>query len=81
LTARNDMPSRLLRVQLMARDQPGASTFDEAIALAKGAIAAGARRTAHRALAAAAEAVPTDDAPRQHLLAALQAAVPSSIDS
>jgi len=81
LNSRSDVQSRLLRVQLMALDRAGAPAFDEAIALAKAALAAGTRRTASQALAAATRAVPTDDAPRRQLLAALQAALPSAADS
>lgn len=81
LDSRSDVQSRLLRVQLMVLDQPGVPAFDEAIALARGALAAGTRRTACQALAAAARAVPTDDAPRRQLLATLQAALPSPTHS
>jgi hypothetical protein len=81
LDSRSDVPSRLLRVQLMALDRPGAPAFDEAIALAKEAIAAGTRRTAYQALAAARRAVPADDAPRRQQLVTLQAALPALTDS
>ena len=81
LDSRSDVPSRLLRVQLMVLDRPGAPAFDEAIALAKEAIAAGTRRTAYQALAAAGRAVPADDPPRRQLLATLHAALPSPTES
>lgn len=81
LTSRNDLPSRLLRVQLMALDRPGAPAFDAAIDLARSAVAAGTRRTARQALAAAAHAMPAGDASRQDVLAALQAALPSAADA
>ena len=76
LTPRSDVPSRLLRVQLMALDEPGASAFDEAIALARAALAAGTRHTVRQALAAAAQAMPSGDASRRHLLALLEAELP-----
>lgn len=81
LTSRSDLQSRLLRVQLLTLDQPGAPAFDEAIAVAKVALDAGTRRTAQQALAAAARAVPSDDATRQRVLATLQAALPSPTES
>jgi len=81
LNSKSDVPSRLLRVQLMALDRPGAAAFDEAIALAQAAMAAGTRRMACQALAAAARAVPADDAARRQLLATVQAALAAPSDS
>jgi DNA-binding SARP family transcriptional activator len=80
LASRGDPQSRLLRVQLMALDQPGPPAFDAAIDLANLAVAAGTRGAARQALAAAAQALPTGDTIRRNMLAALRAALPSGSD-
>ncbi|MBI1966754.1 MAG: AAA family ATPase [Gemmatimonadetes bacterium] len=53
LGARQDLESRVLRVELLARTQPDRQAFDEAIAVGRVALQAGSVRTARRAVAAA----------------------------
>ena len=57
LSGRDDLEGRLLRVQLLAETDPGRPTAEEAGTVARAAHAAGAVRTAKRAVAAAARAV------------------------
>jgi DNA-binding SARP family transcriptional activator len=53
LAGREDLESQVLRVELLARVEPGPTTVEQALAVARTADAAGATRTARRALAAA----------------------------
>jgi len=53
LSDRDGLESSVLRVELMAKAQPGDGTFSEAVAVVKSAIESGAGRTARRALFAA----------------------------
>ncbi len=53
LSPRQDIESRVMRVELMAAVEPGPATFQEAVLVAQAARAAGSDRTLHRALAAA----------------------------
>ncbi len=62
LASRADLESRVLRAELLARVEPGGPAFSEATAVARDALAAGARRTASRALTAAGRAVGAEDA-------------------
>jgi predicted ATPase len=48
LAKRTDLESRLLRTELQARVEPGKEVLNQAIAIAREAIASGARRTATR---------------------------------
>ena len=75
LAPRSDIEARVLRAQLAAAVAPGPAVFDAAMDVARAALAAGTRRTAHQALGAAARALPPDDEPRRLALAAFQAAV------
>ncbi len=59
LATRTDLESRLLRTELQARLEPGKEALNQAVAIAREAIALGARRTATRALAAAQRAAGT----------------------
>jgi DNA-binding SARP family transcriptional activator len=59
LAERTDLESRLLRTELQARIEPGKEALTQAVAIAREAIAGGARRTATRALAAAQRATGT----------------------
>jgi hypothetical protein len=62
LASRTDLESRLLRTELQARVEPGKEVLNQAVAIAREAIASGARRTATRALAAAQRAIGTGHA-------------------
>ncbi|HET8623204.1 MAG TPA: AAA family ATPase [Gemmatimonadales bacterium] len=53
LAPRDDLESRILRVELMAAAERGPAAFAEALAVAREALAAGALRTARRAAEAA----------------------------
>jgi hypothetical protein len=53
LAPRDDLESRILRVELMAAAERGAAAFAESLAVAREALAAGALRTARRAVEAA----------------------------
>jgi DNA-binding SARP family transcriptional activator len=75
LAGRSDIASRLLCAQLAATVTPGPASCDGAMDVARAALAAGARRTAHQAVAAAARALPRDDEPRRLALTQLEAAV------
>jgi hypothetical protein len=61
LASRPDLESRLVRVELLARAQPGVAAFEGAIRLAREAHAAGATSACGRAIAAAQRAA--GDAP------------------
>ncbi len=52
LAVRPDLESRALRAELLARSSPGARAFEEAVALARAAIAAESPRIARRAVRA-----------------------------
>ncbi len=52
LAGREDLASRVLRVELLARTDPGPATVNEGLSVARAAEAAGSARTARRALAA-----------------------------
>jgi len=76
LAARQDLESRLLRVDLLARIGPAAVAFAEALAAAQAALAESAPRAARRALAVAERTLaPADDGGRR-TLAELRARVP-----
>jgi DNA-binding SARP family transcriptional activator len=53
LAHRDDLESRVLRAELRARAEPDAEALEEAVAVAKAAMAGGSGRTARRALYAA----------------------------
>jgi hypothetical protein len=53
LASRSDLEALVLRAELMARADPGTAAFEEGVTVARAALAAGATRTARRALAAA----------------------------
>lgn len=53
LSGTDGLESRVLRVELMAKTNPGEATFSEAVSVVHSAIESGARRTARRALFAA----------------------------
>ena len=53
LASRQDLEALVLRAELMAVAEPGAAAFEEGVAVARAALAAGTTRTARRALAAA----------------------------
>jgi predicted ATPase len=57
LASRQDLESRALRAELLARTSHGARAFEEALAVARAALAAQSRRTARRALLAAERAI------------------------
>jgi DNA-binding SARP family transcriptional activator len=69
LATRDDLESRVLRVELLARSDPGKDSFAEAMAVAQDALSAAADRTARRALAAAERAGGVDNAKRMALVA------------
>ena len=52
LVGRRDLESRVLRVELLARTDPGPATVEEALTVVRAAEAVGSARTARRALAA-----------------------------
>jgi hypothetical protein len=53
LVGREDLESRVLRVELQAKADPGEEAVQEALEVGEAALAAGSERTARRALAAA----------------------------
>ena len=76
LASRQDLESRLLRAELLARTGPAGVAFAEAVAAAQAALAEAAPRAARRALAAAERTLePADDVGRR-TLAELRARVP-----
>ncbi len=60
LAERDDLESRVLRVELLARSDPGGSAFDEAVSVVRAAVEADSDRTARRALVAAERAAMDD---------------------
>ena len=72
LAAREDLESRVLRAELLAANEPGPSAFEAALAVARDALAAGSRRRAARAVAAARRAL-GHEAPEPDSLRALDA--------
>ena len=78
LAVRTDLESRLLRTELQARVEPGREVLNQAVAIAREAIASGARRTAARALAAAERAIGTGDSAGAVELEQLRAALRAS---
>jgi hypothetical protein len=81
LAARSDIEARVFRAELAAAVAPGPAAFDAAIEVARLAVAAKSRRTAHQALEAAERALPPDDEPRRLALAEMRAAVSSVADA
>jgi DNA-binding SARP family transcriptional activator len=73
LASRQDIEALVLRVELMAHSDPGAAAFEEAVAVARVALAAGAARTARRALAAAERAAGREVEAHRPVLEALRA--------
>jgi hypothetical protein len=61
LAERDDLESRVLRIELLTRSDPGEETFTEALSIAQEAAEAQADRTARRALAAAERAAGKDN--------------------
>ena len=77
LASRQDLESRLLRAELMARIGPAAAAFAEAMAAAQAALAESAPRAARRALAAAERALQPGDERGRWALDELRARVPA----
>ena len=77
LASRQDLESRLLRVELMARTGPAAVAFAEAMAAAQAALGESAPRAARRALAAAERVLEPGDEHGRQALAKLRARVPA----
>ncbi len=73
LAGRQDLESRLLRAELLARTGPAAVAFAEAVAAAQAALAESAPRAARRALAAAERSLEAGDATGARALAELRA--------
>jgi hypothetical protein len=67
LARREDMDSRVLRVELLSEVGPDESVFADALAVADAALAAGAARSGRRAYAAAERAAGDSAAARQRL--------------
>jgi len=68
LAARQDLDSRALRAELLARTTGGTRAFNEAVALAREALAVESRRTARRAMLAAERAIKTEPGLDRHEL-------------
>jgi len=68
LAARPDLESRALRAELLARSSPGARAFEEAVALARAAIAAESPRIARRAVRAAERVAESEQGVDRHEL-------------
>ena len=77
LAGRQDLESRLLRAELLARTGPTAVAFAEAVAAGEAALAESAPRAARRALAAAERSLEPGDAAGTRALAELRARMPS----
>jgi DNA-binding SARP family transcriptional activator len=75
LEHREDLESTLLRIQLLARTDPGAATFDAALTVARAALSAQRPRMCRNALAAATSCLPAGDKRRQGALDLLNAEV------
>jgi DNA-binding SARP family transcriptional activator len=73
LASREDLEALVLRAELMAVADPGTAAFEEGVAVARAALAAGATRTARRALAAAERAAGRTVEEQRPLLDALRA--------
>lgn len=73
LASRQDLEARVLRAELMAHVDPGSASFEEGVAVARAALAAGATRTARRALAAAERAAGREIEAHRSLVDALRA--------
>jgi DNA-binding SARP family transcriptional activator len=81
LAMRTDLESRILRIEFQARVEPGREVLNQAIAVAREALASGARRTATRALAAAERAIGTGDGADAVELDQLRAALRTSSEA
>ena len=77
LAVRQDLESRLLRAELLARIGPAGVAFAEAMAAAQAALAESAPRAARRALAAAERSLEPGDEAGRRALAELRARVPT----
>jgi DNA-binding SARP family transcriptional activator len=77
LASRQDLESRLLRVELMARTEQPAVAFGEAMAAAQAALAESAPRAARRALAAAERVLEAGDEQGRRAIDELRARVPA----
>jgi hypothetical protein len=75
LAERQDLESRVLRVELLARTGPAPVAYAEAVAAAQAALAESAPRAARRALAAAERSVDPGDERGRRTLAELRARV------
>jgi DNA-binding SARP family transcriptional activator len=75
LRGRTDPEAELLRVQLQASTSPGATAFDDALAVVQGALSRGSGRRARLALAAAMRSLPADDEGRRRALDRLKSEV------
>jgi hypothetical protein len=76
LGPRQDLESRALRVELLARSALGRPVFEEAVIVARAALAARSERFAHRAIRAAERALETEPALDRRELDALRALLP-----
>jgi len=76
LADRQDLESRVLRVELSARTRPGPEAFGEAAAAARAALGAQSARLARRAIAAAERAVASELGFDRRELDALRALLP-----
>jgi DNA-binding SARP family transcriptional activator len=76
LGPRQDLESRALRAELLARTTPGLHTFEEAVAVARAALAAQSVRIARRALLAAERAIEAEPAFDRRELDALRELLP-----
>jgi hypothetical protein len=77
LATRGDLESRLLRAELLSETLPGRPSFEEAVGVARDALAAGMPRSARRAIGAAARSLSSDDEPGRKTLAELRAQLPA----
>jgi DNA-binding SARP family transcriptional activator len=73
LAKRENLESNVLRVQLLARADPGPGVFDEALAVARAALGAERPGLARRAMVAAKSCLPSGDEVRGHVLKRLEA--------
>jgi DNA-binding SARP family transcriptional activator len=77
LAGRQDLESRVLRVELLARIGPAPGAFAEAVAAAQAALAESAPRAARRAIAAAERSLEASDEAGRRALAELRARLPT----
>jgi hypothetical protein len=77
LASRQDLESRLLRAELLARTGPAAVAFAEAVAAAQAALAEAAPRAARRALAVAERTLQPGDEQGRRALDELRGRVPA----